>query len=211
MTKISQDCVRACRVSFPMFPSVDRLSKVSQSLLHWWRHSPTTHLYQNHRRLVGGICCNRWRRSPTGRLWPTTELRWVHVTGGKRPNSLEYQICTAPEPFDTLVTGLSPRAVCSGYISMHRRTHHQSDVTRIMCVVQGHSVVSHHFVFISHIEYSVGSSPWCSAQCCPNVQCLKCYTSAHWILHIYKGDHSVLIIQQFASTTDVLKDSKIVH
>ena len=28
---------------------------------------------------------------------------WV---GGRRPNSLEYQICTAPEPFDTLVTGL---------------------------------------------------------------------------------------------------------
>ena len=25
---------------------------------------------------------------------------------GRRPNSLEYQICTAPEPFDTLVTGL---------------------------------------------------------------------------------------------------------
>ena len=40
-----------------MFPSADRLSKVSQNLLHWWRHSPTTHLYQNHRRLVGGICC----------------------------------------------------------------------------------------------------------------------------------------------------------
>ena len=25
---------------------------------------------------------------------------------GRRPNSLEYQICTAPEPFDTVVTGL---------------------------------------------------------------------------------------------------------
>ena len=25
---------------------------------------------------------------------------------GRRPNSLEYQICTVPEPFDTVVTGL---------------------------------------------------------------------------------------------------------
>ena len=30
----------------------------------------------------------------------------VHVTAVQRPNSLEYKICTAPEPIDTLVTGL---------------------------------------------------------------------------------------------------------
>ena len=84
MTKISQDCVRACRVSFPMFPSVDRLSKVSQSLLHWWRHSPTTHLYQNHRRLVGGICCTGGAAHPPPICIKITGAWWVEsaATGG---------------------------------------------------------------------------------------------------------------------------------
>ena len=63
------------------------------NLLQFWRHSRTTHLYQNHRRPVHGICC-------------TTDLWCVHVTGVQRLNSLEYQICTAPGPFDTHVTGL---------------------------------------------------------------------------------------------------------
>ena len=47
-------------------------------LTHW---APVTH----HRTVVG--TCHWW-------------------VVGRRPNSLEYQICTAPEPFDTLVTGL---------------------------------------------------------------------------------------------------------
>ena len=33
---------------------------------------------------------------------------------GRRPNSLEYQICTAPEPFDTLVSGLTTSSVEDG-------------------------------------------------------------------------------------------------
>ena len=42
---------------------------------------------------------------------PLTDLWCVPVTGVQGLNSLEYQICTAPEPFDTLVTGLvDPRA-----------------------------------------------------------------------------------------------------
>ena len=49
--------------------------------------APLTHLAPvTHHRTVVGTC--HW---------------WVT---GRRPNSLEYQICTAPEPFDTLVTGL---------------------------------------------------------------------------------------------------------
>ena len=49
--------------------------------------APLTHLAPvTHHRTVVGTC--HW---------------WV---SGRRPNSLEYQICTAPEPFDTLVTGL---------------------------------------------------------------------------------------------------------
>ena len=58
--------------------------------------APLTHLAPvTHHRTVVGTC--HW---------------WVT---GRRPNSLEYQICTAPEPFDTLVTGLtSPAAIiCS--------------------------------------------------------------------------------------------------
>ena len=51
--------------------------------------APLTHLAPvTHHRTVVGTC--HW---------------WV---SGRRPNSLEYQICTAPEPFDTVVTGLAP-------------------------------------------------------------------------------------------------------
>ena len=56
--------------------------------------APLTHLAPvTHHRTVVGTC--HW---------------WVT---GRRPNSLEYQICTAPEPFDTLVTGLGQGGLLS--------------------------------------------------------------------------------------------------
>ena len=59
--------------------------------------APLTHLAPvTHHRTVVGTC--HW---------------WVT---GRRPNSLEYQICTAPEPFDTLVTGL----VCNSAADYYR-------------------------------------------------------------------------------------------
>ena len=118
---------------------------------------------------------------PSNNIWPISCVFSVHWgTFMIETAELDFYLCDqvqGMQPEQRCIffcrTFASPRAVCSGYISMHRRTHHQSDVTRIMCVVQGHSVVSHHFVFISHIEHSVGLSPWCLAQWCPNVQCPK--------------------------------------
>ena len=53
--------------------------------------------------------------APLTHLAPVTHHRTVVGTCHwwafeRRPNSLEYQICTASEPFDTLVTGLVPAA-----------------------------------------------------------------------------------------------------
>ena len=50
----------------------------------------------------------QWRtHSPTGRGQPTAHGRWVALHGGQGSISLEYQTCTSPYPFDTLVTGMA--------------------------------------------------------------------------------------------------------
>ena len=38
---------------------------------------------------------------------PTAHGRWEPLHGGQGSISLEYQTCTSPYPFDTLVTGLT--------------------------------------------------------------------------------------------------------
>ena len=49
----------------------------------------------------------QWRtHSPTGGGPPTAHGRWVPLHGGQGSISLEYQTCTSPHPFDTLVTGM---------------------------------------------------------------------------------------------------------
>ena len=37
---------------------------------------------------------------------PTVHGRWEALHGGQGSISLEYQTCTSPHPFDTLVTGM---------------------------------------------------------------------------------------------------------
>ena len=41
---------------------------------------------------------------------PTAHGRWVPLHGGQGSISLEYQTCTSPYPFDTLVTGMAQSA-----------------------------------------------------------------------------------------------------
>ena len=43
---------------------------------------------------------------PTRRGTPTVHGRWEALHGGQGSISLEYQTCTSPYPFDTLVTGM---------------------------------------------------------------------------------------------------------
>ena len=95
------------------------INKLSpESLVNHWRHMcaiawtkliPAGNLVSAHRPGVA-----------TTHVWCVTRARCMSGATGaadsgsaQRPNSLEYQICTAPEPFDTLVTGLSVNSVNS--------------------------------------------------------------------------------------------------
>ena len=78
--------------------------------------APLTHLAPvTHHRTVVGTC--HW---------------WVT---GRRPNSLEYQICTAPEPFDTLVTGLPPPSLLAPCRALPSPPC-QSPLSRRLCTAQ---------------------------------------------------------------------------